>query len=83
MESTSLQYLVVFCDALTKWCQAFAVPDIKATVARLFVDEFVCHYSPPRTLLSNQGSNFLSNLMVEISKLMNVKHLQTMPYHPA
>ena len=36
------RYIVVFSDYLTRWCEAFAVPNAEATViARLSVDEII------------------------------------------
>lgn len=78
------RYVVVFCDALTRWCEAFPVPSIDApTIARLLVDEILCRHSAPRTLLSDRGSNFLSTLIKEVCQLMNTKKINTSSYHPA
>ena len=46
-----------------KWVEVFAVPDQKAeTIARLFVEGVVCRHGAPEELLSDRGTNFLSNL---------------------
>ena len=58
------RYAVVFSDYLTKWPEAFAVPDVKApTIARLLINEVMFRHSSPRTLLSDRGTNFLSFLV--------------------
>ena len=37
------KYVVVFADYLTKWVEAFAVPDQSATaIAKLLVEEVFC-----------------------------------------
>ena len=33
-------------------------------------------------LLSNHGVNFMSSIIGEMCKLLSMKKLQTMPYHP-
>ena len=77
------QYAVVFIDYLTKWVEVFAVPDQKAeTIARLFVEGVVCRHGAPEELLSDRGTNFLSNLVLEVCKLFDVKKLNTSGYHP-
>ena len=35
----------------------------------------------PKEILTDQGTNFMSNLMSELFKLLGVKHLRTSPYH--
>ena len=77
------QYAVVFIDYLTKWVEVFAVLDQKAeTIARLFVEGVVCRHGAPGELLSDRGTNFLSNLVLEVCKLFDVKKLNTSGYHP-
>ena len=58
------RYILVFSDYTTKWPEGFALKDTKAeTVAKVLVDEMISRHSAPRRLLSDQGSNFLSNLV--------------------
>ena len=43
------------------------IPDQQAqTVARLLVENIVCRHGVPQELLSDRGSNFLSDLMLEV-----------------
>jgi len=77
------QYAVVFIDYLTKWVEVFAIPNQRAeTIARLFVEGVVCRHGAPKELLSDGGTNFLSNLVLEVCKLFDVKKLNTVGYHP-
>ena len=70
------RYVVVFMDYLTKWPEAFAVPDQKAeTISRLLVEEIVCQHGIPEELLLDRGTNFLSSLLQEVCKLLEVKKL--------
>ena len=66
------QYALVFIDFLTKWVEVVAIPDHRAeTIAKMFVGHVVCRQGAPRELLSNQGANFLSNLVAEVCKLFS------------
>ncbi len=57
-------YVVVFMDYLTKWVEAFAIPDqTTETIARLLIDGVVCRHGVPQELLSDHGANLLSGLM--------------------
>ena len=53
------------------------------TIARLLTDEIIPGYGAPRTLLSNRGKNFLSNIVREVCNLYSIKKLNTSTYNPA
>ena len=77
------KYVVVFMDYFTKWVEAYAVPDQQAqTIARLLVENIVCRHGVPQELLSDRGSNFLSELMLEMCSILGIKKLNTSGYHP-
>ena len=66
------QYVIVFSE-YNQW-KCFAIPNQRAeTIAHLFVEQVICRYGVPSRLLSDQGSNFLSNLMKQVCQLMGVK----------
>ena len=76
------RFIVVCSDYLTRWPEAFAVPDTTApTIARLFVENIVCHHGAPRVLLSDQGTNFLSKLVSEICQIVGIKQIKTSSYY--
>ena len=77
------KYVVVFLDYLTKWVEAFPIQDQRAeTVAKLLVEEVVCRYGAPERLLSDRGSNFMSDLMANVCCLLDIKKVNTSGYHP-
>ena len=77
------QYVVIFMDYFTKWPEAFAVSDQSAeTIAKLFTEEIMCRHGIPEELLSDQGANFLSNLIQELCKILGMRKLNTSSYHP-
>jgi len=77
------KYIIVFCEYLTKFSITKALPNITAdTVARTFVDEIGLKFEAPTTLLSDQGSNFMSQLVKKICELCRTKNENTSPYHP-
>lgn len=76
-------YAVVFVDYLTKWPEAFPVPDqTAATIARLLIDEIISRHGVPAEVLSNRGCAFLSGLMKEVEKLFGFHKVNTSAYHP-
>lgn len=77
------KYVVVFADYLTKWLEAFPVPDQTAeTIAKLHVEKIVCVHGVPEQLLSDRGSAFLSELLLETCSFLGIKKLNTSGYHP-
>ena len=63
--------------------EAFPILDQKAeTVARVLVEEVICHHGAPERLLSDRGSNFSSELIAEVCRLLQIKKINTSGYHP-
>ena len=55
------RFIVVFTDYYTKYPEAFALPNVQApAIARLLVEEILFRHGAPRYLLSDRGTNFLS-----------------------
>ena len=52
------------------------------TVARAFVEQVILIFGIPQSLLTDQGSNFLSELFANTCKLLKVKRVKTSAYHP-
>lgn len=83
LTSSGNQYLVVFLDYLTKWVEAYPVPDQQAeTIAHLLVENVVCRHGVPEELLAGRGANFLSDLILQMCSLLGVKKVNTSGYHP-
>ena len=77
------KYILVIADYFTKWVEAFPMPNMEATtVARLFVDQFVCRFGTPEFLHTDQGRNFESTIIKESCKLLGITKTRTSPYHP-
>ena len=77
------RYIVIFSDYLTRWCEAFPVPSVEASViARLLVDEIIARHGAPKVLLSDRGTNFLSKLVAEVCKIVQIDKVNTSSYHP-
>lgn len=83
MSGPNTRYPLVFTEYLTKWPEIFPVKTIDAeTKVKLLVNEIIPRHSAPRTLLSDQGKNFLAALVAEVCKLYSIKKINTTAYHP-
>ena len=77
------EYLLVVGDYFTKWAEAYPLQDHTAqTVADVLVEQFVSRYGLFRTLHSDQGREFESQLIAELCRLLRVKKTRTVPYNP-
>ena len=76
-------YVLVVSDYFTRWTEAYALPNQEAnTVARKLVDEFFFRFSLPEQLHSDQGRQFESTVIKEVTSLLQIKKTRTTPYHP-
>ena len=77
------KYILVVSDYFTRWTEAFPIPNQEAlTVARVFVNEYVCRCGVPVQLHTDQGRNFESKMVEEMCKILEIDKTRTSPYHP-
>lgn len=77
------KYILVVGDYFSKWMEAFPLPNQEAhTIAKVLVEEWICRYGSPRSIHTDQGRNFDSNLFREMCRLLNVSKTRTSAYHP-
>ena len=76
------QYILVICDYATRYPEAMALWKVDAgSVADQLIQLFA-RVGIPREILSVQGTNFISQLLREPYNLLNIRPIQTSPYHP-
>ena len=76
-------YILVAGDYVTKWMEAYAIPNEETTtIAKKLVDEMFCRFSPPEQLHSDQGRQFEYTLMKEICDILKIKKTRTSAYIP-
>jgi len=77
------KYILVVIDHLTRFVLVFAMQDQKAeTIAKIFAEQVVLPFGAPIHLLTDRGTNFVSDLMKQVCKLLSIKQIQTTAYHP-
>ena len=65
------KYVVVFQDMLTKWPMVYAVTDQKTIrIARLLIEQIIPFFSVSENLLSDRGTNFLSQLIMDLCEIL-------------
>lgn len=70
-------------DELTKYAIAVRAKNCTALLAaKKFVKHVILKYNIPDSVVSDQGSAFLSETFKEITKLFKIKKITTTPYRP-
>ncbi|XP_033728194.1 uncharacterized protein LOC117317492 [Pecten maximus] len=76
------RYILTIVDYATRYPEAIALRGIETErVAEALVDVY-SRVGIPREVLTDQGSQFTSELMREVSRLLSIRQLTTTPYHP-
>jgi hypothetical protein len=77
------KYILTFQDELSKFlvvCQIHK-QDAEMT-AREFVSHIILKMGMPKSILMDQGTNFMSEIFNIVCKMLKIKKLQTTPFHP-
>ena len=63
------EYVLTLQDQLSKFCIAVPLQNTLAiTIADAFIKRLICVFGSPKSVLTDQGQNFLSTLMKQIAK---------------
>lgn len=77
------RFILTIQDDLSKYSMGIPIPNQEVvTIAQVFVERFICMFGAPDMILTDQGSNFMAQLMKEICKFLKIKKLSTSAYHP-
>ena len=76
------RYILTIINFGTRYREALALLKIETeSVAEVLIEVF-CIMGFPKDILSDRGSQFTSELMEEVCRLVSVKQLFTTPYNP-
>ncbi|XP_060605940.1 uncharacterized protein K02A2.6-like [Ruditapes philippinarum] len=76
------RYILTMIDYATRYPEAIALPSIETErVAEALVDMY-SRLGVPEEMLTDCGSQFTSQIMNEVSRLLSLRQLTTTPYHP-
>ena len=75
-------YVLVICDYATRYPEAVPLCSIDAEHVAEELVKLFSRVGIPREILTDQGTNFTSQLLAEVYRLLHVHALHTNPYHP-
>jgi transposase InsO family protein len=77
------KYILTMCDLFTRWPEAVALPDQTASsIAKAIHSRIISNHGVPEKLLTDQGRNFESDLIYQLTELLGINKLRTTAYHP-
>ena len=77
------KYILVCTDYVTKWVEAKAL--FRATeksIVEFINEEILTWFGVPREIVTDQGTQFTSKLMKELTTKYGIRHCKYSPYHP-
>ena len=77
------KYLLTVIDTYTGWPEMFAVEDKRAeTVGKKILEEVISRHGCPKTILSDNGPEFVNEIIAEICKTLKTARITTSVYRP-
>ncbi len=77
------RYIVTCIDYMTKWAEAKPLPDKSARqVAWFLYEEIICRYGCPQIIQSDNGLEFVNEVVKELLKQFQIWHQTVSPYRP-
>jgi hypothetical protein len=78
-----MRYIFVIKCPLTRATEIYALPDKSAfTVAKCIVDNIYCRHGAPHTIMSDQGNEFVNEVMEQIGILLVINRIRTTGGNP-
>lgn len=76
------KYILTIQCELTKFVECYPITNKDAeTVAKAYVNNFILRYGIPNSVVTDQGTEFMSSTFKETSKLLGIKQLNSTAYH--
>ena len=82
-QSPRVTNILVFQDHFMKYMLAYVNPDQTVkTITKFLYGGYISVFGALARLLSDKGASFMSSVIEEMCKILGMKQLQTMLYHP-
>ena len=83
MTARGHRYILTLMDYATRYPEAVPLKNIDAVSVAEALFNIFTRVGFPREMLTDRGTQFMSEVMQEVNRLMSVRHLTTTPYHPS
>ena len=77
------KYILAIQDRLSRWVVFAPMRDTSAeTTSRTFLQKWVMVYGPPRKLITDRGTNFVSTYFTQLAAFLGIEPTTTVAYRP-
>lgn len=76
------KYVLTLQDDLTRFVQAYPIPDKEAVTVAKQLLHFCQHYGVPKRIHSDQGTEFTNNVLKQLTRFLGASHTFNTAYHP-
>ena len=80
---TEGKMLLIIVDSHSKWIEAFAMENATSAATLRYLRQVFAQFGIPETVVSDNGTQFVSDEFKEFCRLNGIRHVQTAPYHPS
>lgn len=80
--SAGNKYVLVLCNYATHYPEAIPLKSIDAELVTKELMKVFARVGVLQEILADQGSNFTSQLLAELYRLLHICPIRTSPYHP-
>jgi transposase InsO family protein len=83
VSASGMKYVLVIQDRLSRWIVFAPMTNTSAeTTSRTFLKEWVMVYGPPKKLLTDRGTNFVSTNFEQMATFLGTEPTHTVAYRP-
>lgn len=83
LSENGYKYLFVAIDYFSRYCILQPIPNKKAeTIATAILNQIICNYSTPQTIITDQGTEYMNQIVKELCNLFSIKKVNIHAYHP-
>ena len=74
---------LIMVDSHSKWIEVFPMTNATSYATIRYLRQLFAQFGIPETIVSDNGTQFVSAEFKEFCRLNGIRHVQTAPYHPS
>jgi transposase InsO family protein len=79
-DDRGMEYILVIIDTFTRWIELFPLQSTHGKDAAFHIYDHVARFGIPNQLLSDNGSQFMNDVVQTLISMMGIESLTTIPY---